>query len=127
MQKLVGLISRLCYHSRIYVFSNKLPTCNIVTPYEIWINLWRVTTETEFGATSWSLICEINPLTPELNPSVQRCLTRFLLGILLLEPCISFIYMREKPTNAIYLFSLLIMYVSSYMFRLYIAIFRERS
>jgi hypothetical protein len=26
-----------------------------------------------------------NPLTPELNPSAQRCLTRFLLGILLLE------------------------------------------
>jgi hypothetical protein len=30
------------------------------------------------------------PLTPKLNPSVQHCLTRFfLLGILLLEPCIS--------------------------------------
>jgi hypothetical protein len=28
----------------------------------------------------------INPLTPELNISAQRCLTRFLLGILLLEP-----------------------------------------
>jgi hypothetical protein len=27
----------------------------------------------------------INPLTPDLNPSAQRCLTRFLLGILLLE------------------------------------------
>jgi hypothetical protein len=34
----------------------------------------------------------INPLTPELNPSAQRCLTGFLLGILLLEPCISLIY-----------------------------------
>jgi hypothetical protein len=33
-----------------------------------------------------------NPLTPELNPSVQRCLTRFLLEILLLEPCILLIY-----------------------------------
>jgi hypothetical protein len=32
-------------------------------------------------------------LTPELNPSAQRCLTRFfLLGILLLKPCISLIY-----------------------------------
>jgi hypothetical protein len=31
----------------------------------------------------------INPLTPELNPSAQRCLTRFfLLGIMLFEPCI---------------------------------------
>jgi hypothetical protein len=28
----------------------------------------------------------INPLTPELNPSAQRYLMRFLLGILLLEP-----------------------------------------
>jgi hypothetical protein len=32
------------------------------------------------------------PLAPELNPSAQRCLTRFLLGILLLEPCISLLY-----------------------------------
>jgi hypothetical protein len=30
----------------------------------------------------------ISPLTPELNPSSQRYLTRFLLGNLLLEPCI---------------------------------------
>jgi hypothetical protein len=31
----------------------------------------------------------INPLMPELNPFTQHCLTRFfLLGILLLEPCI---------------------------------------
>jgi hypothetical protein len=30
----------------------------------------------------------INPLTPELNPSAQRCLRRFLMGILILEPCI---------------------------------------
>jgi hypothetical protein len=35
---------------------------------------------------------EVNPLTPELNPSAQRCLRRFLLGILLLEPCISLIH-----------------------------------
>jgi hypothetical protein len=41
----------------------------------------------------------INPLTPELNPSSQRCLTRFLLGILLLEPVFRS-YMRENPKNA---------------------------
>jgi hypothetical protein len=35
--------------------------------------------------------------------------------------------MREKQTNTLFLFSLLIMYGSSYMFRHYIAIFRERS
>jgi hypothetical protein len=28
-----------------------------------------------------------NPLTPELNPSAQRCLTRFFTGVLLLELC----------------------------------------
>jgi hypothetical protein len=33
----------------------------------------------------------INPLTPELNPSAQRCLTRFLLVILFLERCSSLI------------------------------------
>jgi hypothetical protein len=27
----------------------------------------------------------INPLTPELNPSAQRCLPRFLLGILIFK------------------------------------------
>jgi hypothetical protein len=37
----------------------------------------------------------INPLTPELNPSAQRWLRDFLLGILLLEPCISLIYARK--------------------------------
>jgi hypothetical protein len=38
----------------------------------------------------------INPLTPELNPSAQRCLTRFLLGIMFLEPRISLIYIHNK-------------------------------
>jgi hypothetical protein len=27
----------------------------------------------------------LNPLTPELKPSAQRCLTRFLLGILIFK------------------------------------------
>jgi hypothetical protein len=40
----------------------------------------------------------INPLKLELNPSAQRCLTNFLLGIFLLEPTFRK-YMREKPTN----------------------------
>jgi hypothetical protein len=46
-----------------------------------------------------------NPLTPEINPSAQRCLTRFLLGILLLEPCISLTYMRENEKNATIIYS----------------------
>jgi hypothetical protein len=46
---------------------------------------------------------------------------------LLLEPCISLIYAWKTNIYTIYSFSLLIMYGSSYMFRQYIAIFRERS
>jgi hypothetical protein len=69
----------------------------------------------------------VNPLTPELNPSAQRCLTRFFLGIFLLEPYISLIYAFKTNKYTSYSFSLLIMYGSSYMFRHYIAIFRERS
>jgi hypothetical protein len=37
------------------------------------------------GNTQWRAFV-INPLMPELNPSAQRYMTRFLLGILLLEP-----------------------------------------
>jgi hypothetical protein len=68
-----------------------------------------------------------NPLTPELNPSAQRCLTRFLLWILLLEPCISLIYARKTNKHINYKFRLLITYGSSYMFLHYIAILRKSS
>jgi hypothetical protein len=56
----------------------------------------------------------INPLTPELNPSAQRCMTRSFTGDIL-EYCIS---STNNPKNAKnYLFILLIsrMYGSSYM------------
>jgi hypothetical protein len=69
----------------------------------------------------------INPLTPELNLSAQRCLTRFLVGILRLEPCISLIYAWKSNKFNNYSFSLLITYGSPYMFRHYMAIRRERS
>jgi hypothetical protein len=71
----------------------------------------------------------INPLTTELNPSAQRCLTTFFAGILLLEPCISLIRVYARKTNKCnnYSFSLLIMYGNPHMFRHYIAILRERS
>jgi hypothetical protein len=72
-------------------------------------------------------IYDINPLTPELNPFAQRCLTRFLLRILLLEPWISLMYAWKANKYNIYSFSLLIIYGNSYMFRHYIAIFREHS
>jgi hypothetical protein len=51
----------------------------------------------------------------------------FLLGILHLEPCISLIYARKTNKYTNYSFNLLIMYGSSYVFRQYITIFRERS
>jgi hypothetical protein len=60
---------------------------------------------------------EINPLTPELNPYSQRYLTRFLLGILLLESCISLIYAWKTNKYNNYSFSLSIKYGSSHMFR----------
>jgi hypothetical protein len=37
-----------------------------------------------FGLSGCTVFCYINPLTPELNASAQRCLTRFLLTNLLL-------------------------------------------
>jgi hypothetical protein len=92
---------------------------------DTWIvqNFWR-------SVYSWTVTHRtdsVNPLTPELNPSVQRCLTRFLLGILLLEPCISLIYAWKINKRKNYSLTLLIMYGTSYMFRHYIAILRERS
>jgi hypothetical protein len=64
----------------------------------------------------------INPLTPELNPSAQRCLTRSFTAdfaswtVHFVNICVK----TNKCNN--YSFSLLIMYGSSYMFRHYIAI-----
>src|SRR5215467_12894139 len=49
----------------------------------------------------------------------------FLLGILLLEPCISLIYTWKTNKYINYTFSLLIMYGSFCMYRHYIAIFRK--
>jgi hypothetical protein len=51
----------------------------------------------------------------------------FLLGILLLEPCILLKYALKTNKYTNYSFSLLIVQGSSYMFQHYIAIFRERS
>jgi hypothetical protein len=53
-------------------------------------------------------------LTPELNTSAQRCLTRFLLGILLLEPCILLIYAWKTNKYTNYSFSLLTLWRLSF-------------
>jgi hypothetical protein len=37
------------------------------------------------GRQRKQLLEDLNPLTPELNPSAQRCLPRFLLGILIFK------------------------------------------
>jgi hypothetical protein len=52
----------------------------------------------------------VNPLTPKLNSPAQRCLTRFLVGILLLEPC-NFVNIFVKNQQMHQLFIQFINYV----------------
>jgi hypothetical protein len=68
----------------------------------------------------------INPLTPELNPSAQRCLTRFLTGDFAYWT-LHFVNVCVKNQQIQQLFIQFIDYNgSSYMFRHYIAIFKVR-
>jgi hypothetical protein len=67
-----------------------------------------------------------NPLTPKLNPSAQRCLTRFFTGNFS-SWTVNFVNICVKNQQIHQLFIQFIIYGSSYMFRHYIAIFRERS
>jgi hypothetical protein len=62
----------------------------------------------------------------ELNPSAQRCLTRFFTGDFA-SWIVHFVNISVKNQQIQPLFIKLIMYGISYMFRHYIAIFRERS
>jgi hypothetical protein len=78
-----------------------------------------------FTVTSCTL-CNFNPLTPELNPSAQRCMTRFFTGDFA-SWTVHFVNMCVKNQQIHQLVIHLIMYGSSYIFRHYIAIFRERS
>jgi hypothetical protein len=104
--------------------------CTYCQQYCVARLLWVSTNDCFSSLTTLHVHCQrqfwINPLTPELNPSAERCLTRFFSGDLLLEPCISLIYAWKTNKYTNFSFSLLIMYVSSYMFRHYIAIFWER-
>jgi hypothetical protein len=65
----------------------------------------------------------INTFTSELNPSAQRCRTRFFAGYFTpwTVHFVSICVKNKKRNN--YSFSLLIIYGSSYMFRHYIARF----
>jgi hypothetical protein len=87
--------------------------------------VWNIIVHTQIHLRYSTSHHMINPLTTELNPSTAW--RDFLLGILLLEPCISLIHAWKTNKFNNYSFSLLIMYGSSYVFRHYIAIFKERS
>jgi hypothetical protein len=86
-------------------------------------NIWRKHFKEEQGIQS---DISLNPLTPELNLSAQRFLTRFStddfasLTVHLINICV-------KNQQIHQLFIQFINYGSSYMFWHYIAIFRERS
>jgi hypothetical protein len=119
----------------LYLLSPKLTCvskwsrCIIMTLMKQWFVVTRWCTRLQVTDNAWRIPNrpKINPLTPELNPSAQRYLTRFFTGVLLLELCISFIYAWKTNKCKHYSFSLLIMYGISYMFRHYVAILRERS
>jgi hypothetical protein len=91
--------------------------CKNVSCTQLWNKIVHMQIHLRYS-TSYHMI---NPLTPELNPSTAW--RAFLLGILLLEPCISLIHAWKTNKCNNYSFSILIMYGSSYVFRHYIAIF----
>jgi hypothetical protein len=68
----------------------------------------------------------INPLTPELNPSAQRCLMKFF-TLDFASWTVHFVNICVKNQQMQQLLIQFIMYGSSYMFRHYITILRERS
>jgi hypothetical protein len=71
-------------------------------------------------------ITHVNPLTSELNPSAQRRLTKFFTGDFA-SWTVRFVNICVKNQQMQQLFIQFINYGSSYMFRHYIVIFRERS
>jgi hypothetical protein len=88
--------------------------------------LWRTVLRCESGQMMNTYNCLINPLTPELNPSAQRCLTRFFTGDFA-SWTVHFVHICVKNQQIHQLFIQFIMYGSCYMFRHFIAILRERS
>jgi hypothetical protein len=71
------------------VYSTGAVTAVSLLPFLIYVSPTHLSLDSFARST---FIPWINPLTPELNPSAQRYLTRFLLVIVLIEPCISLIY-----------------------------------
>jgi hypothetical protein len=117
----VSTQNRMCYHFWYVKASFLTSMCHVRWLFIVGLLRGLVLISLEFGKCwdSWTpkeiwlpLPILFNHLTPELNPSTQRCLTRFFTGVLLVEPCISLInaWKTNKYTN--YSFSLLIMYGS---------------
>jgi hypothetical protein len=77
------------------------------------INYTTVYNTNDFYVASNVATCfgSVNPLKPELNTSAHRCLTRFLLRIFLLEPCISLTYAWKTNKCNKYPFTVLIIYM----------------
>jgi hypothetical protein len=69
---------------------------------------------------------DLNTLTPELNLSAQRCMTIFFIGEFD-SWTVHFVNIYVKTQQIHQLFIQFNMYGSSYMFRHYIVILRERS
>jgi hypothetical protein len=68
---IIGVVPNLCVFNSIAIELVNVKECYISTKMNIIITFHYIGTVLSF----------INPLRPELNPSAQRCLTRFLLGI----------------------------------------------
>jgi hypothetical protein len=93
---------------RVFVISN----CSLwMSHLPFWVNGWL----TEYLCMTWN-VGRINPLTPELNPSAQRCLTRFFTGDFDSWTVHSLLYALKTNKCNNYSFSLLIMYGISYVF-----------
>jgi hypothetical protein len=112
-----SFLLEICHHhwANLFRFQPQVINCQLKRCFELQEHTERLPSS------------PLNPLTPELNPSAQRCLTRFYTGDFVLEPCISLIYAWKTNKYTNYSFSLLIVYGSYFMFRHYIAILRECS
>jgi hypothetical protein len=78
------------------------------------------------GLTHMLLEHNSNPLTPQLNSTAQRCLTRlFTRNFSSWTMHFVNIYMKNQQMQQFFIQFIIIMYGSSYMLRRYIAIFRE--
>jgi hypothetical protein len=104
-----------CACEIIQLFSFVFGVVRVVRALEFRLVILKITTLcSDRDSCFWHDLCivprlssRLNRLTLELNPSAQRCRTRFLLEILIFEPCISLIYAWKTNKCNNYSFSLL--------------------